>query len=79
MEAAKLADDYSILTCPFKMNSSAMTNFRNSRDTNDNWRKPYSNFGSPPVTTFDTTETWGGPQQQFGPLDWNSANIQDGG
>ena len=51
MEAVKLADEYSILTRPFKMNSSLVANLRNSGEMNDNWRKPYSNFGPPPTVS----------------------------
>ena len=43
MEAAKLADEYEVLTRPFKMDARALSNLQNKFKENGEWRKSQQN------------------------------------
>src|SRR6218665_3056916 len=82
MEAAKLADEYEVLTRPFKMDASELSNWHNKFKGNGEWRKsqqnssssndyvwqsPFRNNNSTSADHADTNSNWRRPNQNKSP------------
>src|SRR6218665_822186 len=82
MEAAKLADEYEVLTRPFKMDAPELSNWHNKFKGNGEWRKsqqnssssndyvwqsPFRNNNSTSADNADTNSNWRRPNQNKSP------------
>src|SRR6218665_693483 len=82
MEAAKLADEYEVLTRPFKMDAPELSNWHNKFKGNGEWRKsqqnssssndyvwqsPFHNNNSTSADNADTNSNWRRPNQNKSP------------
>jgi len=82
MEAAKLADEYEVLTRPFKMDAPELSNWHNKFKGNGEWRKsqqnssssndyvwqsPFRNNNSTSADHADTNSNWRRPNQNKSP------------
>src|SRR6218665_147307 len=82
MEAAKFADEYEVLTRPFKMDAPELSNWHNKFKGNGEWRKsqqnssssndyvwqsPFRNNNSTSADNADTNSNWRRPNQNKSP------------
>src|SRR6218665_649877 len=82
MEAARLADEYEVLTRPFKMDAPELSNWQNKFKGNGEWRKsqqnssssndyvwqsPFRNNNSTSADNADTNSNWRRPNQNKSP------------
>jgi len=80
MEAAKLADEYEVLTRTFKLDAPALSNWQNKFNGNGEWRKsqqnssndyvwqpPFRNNNSTSADNADTNSNWRRPNQNKSP------------